>query len=155
MLKWLHKLIGKNEAGSSLVELALILPVWLFMLLGFVDIGRGFTTYIALINATRESARWITIHPDDAAGATARAVQETDGVGIGADDFVLGVSPVQAFYCSGDLITVDIAFDHPLLMADTLTQLNDGNSLPGLTADLRIPMNPQVRMKVLYDSPLC
>lgn len=57
--------------GQSLVEFALILPVFLLILAGILDFGFMLNTRITLINGTREAARWavtqgdvLTIPPD-------------------------------------------------------------------------------------------
>lgn len=47
----------KAIRGQSLVEFALIFPVVLFLLLGFLDIGRAIFYYSSLSNAVREGTR--------------------------------------------------------------------------------------------------
>jgi Flp pilus assembly protein TadG len=49
--------------GQNLVELALVLPVCLWILLGIVDFGRVYYTYVAATNAAREGARWWVANP--------------------------------------------------------------------------------------------
>src|SRR5688572_8795963 len=71
-----------REHGQSLVELALILPLLLLLVLGTVDVGMGFKTYIGLTNAAREGVRWISIHPSDQDGARGRVEQEADRIGL-------------------------------------------------------------------------
>jgi Flp pilus assembly protein TadG len=46
-----------RSAGQSLVELALILPVFLIILLGSIEIGRGLVFGVAVQNAAREASR--------------------------------------------------------------------------------------------------
>ncbi|HBO33571.1 MAG TPA: hypothetical protein DD636_02330 [Anaerolineaceae bacterium] len=43
--------------AQSLVEFALILPIALFLILGFVDIGRAIFNYATISNMVREGAR--------------------------------------------------------------------------------------------------
>ncbi len=62
--------------GQSLVEFALIIPVFLVLLLMAVDFGRLFFTYIQVSNAAREAAAYGAAQPTDSAGMQARAVQE-------------------------------------------------------------------------------
>lgn len=45
-----------------MLELAIVLPVLLLILLGTIDLGRAFYTYIALTNAAREAARYAAAH---------------------------------------------------------------------------------------------
>lgn len=50
--------------GQSLVEFALVLPIFLVLLSGMVDFGMALYTNITLMNATREGARLGIIAPD-------------------------------------------------------------------------------------------
>ena len=56
------KIIEKRDkpAAQSLVEFALILPVVLLLVLGAMDLGRLMTTKIALTNAAREGANYLS-----------------------------------------------------------------------------------------------
>lgn len=46
------------QRGQSLVELALVLPIVLWLLLGIVDFGRVYFVHVASTNAAREGARY-------------------------------------------------------------------------------------------------
>jgi len=46
-----------GDAGQSLVETALILPVLLLLLMGVWDFGRAIYAYISISNAARDGAR--------------------------------------------------------------------------------------------------
>lgn len=46
-----------RRGGQATVELALILPVFLLIVMGVLDLGRAFYTYEAVANAAREVAR--------------------------------------------------------------------------------------------------
>lgn len=48
----------KAEPAQSVVELALLVPIFLFVLLVILDVGRGFFAWIALHNAAREGAHF-------------------------------------------------------------------------------------------------
>lgn len=50
----------KKSKGQSLVEFALILPILLLLILGALDIGRIITTKIAVTNAAREGANFLS-----------------------------------------------------------------------------------------------
>jgi len=47
----------KNNRGQAIVELAILLPVLLLILLGILEFGRIFSTYITITHASREGAR--------------------------------------------------------------------------------------------------
>ena len=50
------RLLRPRSRGQALVELALVLPVMLFLLLGAVDLGRVFYAQITITNASKEAA---------------------------------------------------------------------------------------------------
>jgi Flp pilus assembly protein TadG len=50
----------RKSRGQSLVEFALILPILLLLILGAMDIGRIITTKIAVTNAAREGANFLS-----------------------------------------------------------------------------------------------
>ena len=56
----------RGERGQTLVEFALIMPVFLILLFGLADFGRGFYAYLIVTNAAREGARSAAVR-DDAA----------------------------------------------------------------------------------------
>lgn len=52
----------RKQKGQSEVEFALILPLLVLILLGCLDLGRVFSVWLALHNATREGARYVAVH---------------------------------------------------------------------------------------------
>ena len=50
--------------GQTLIEFALILPIALFLLLGFFDLGRVVFYYSSLTNAVREATRSMIVNVD-------------------------------------------------------------------------------------------
>lgn len=52
-----------RRRGAALVELALVLPILIFLVLGCVDFGRFATCYTAVTNAAREGASFGSQHP--------------------------------------------------------------------------------------------
>lgn len=59
--------VADDDAGQSLIEFALVLPLVLLLLIGILDLGRGFQAYVSLGNAVREAAREATVHGSAAA----------------------------------------------------------------------------------------
>lgn len=78
----------RRRNGQSLVEFALILPIFLLILAGILDYGFMLFARMNLINATREGARWAVIQTDtsriDSNGASPFGLQESGGA-IGAN----------------------------------------------------------------------
>jgi hypothetical protein len=78
----IYKHVRKCQTAQSLVEFALTLPLLLLILLGAVDLGRIYHTYVTITNAAREGARYGTTHPTDTSGIQTSALQEAAGSGI-------------------------------------------------------------------------
>lgn len=55
------------HAGQTLIEFALALPIFLLLVFGLVDLGRGFYYYNLLANMAREGARYAIVDPDNTA----------------------------------------------------------------------------------------
>jgi TadE-like protein len=50
------------QRGQGVAEFALVLPLFLLMLFGIVDIGRAIWAYDDVSNAAREGARYASVH---------------------------------------------------------------------------------------------
>ncbi len=55
-----------NKKGQSMVELALILPIIIFLFMGMVEFSRIFGSYLLVTHASREGARLASIGKTDA-----------------------------------------------------------------------------------------
>jgi Flp pilus assembly protein TadG len=57
-----------KPTGQALAELALVIPIIIFMITTFLDMGRAIFSYSSLSNAVREGTRYAIVHdPDNAA----------------------------------------------------------------------------------------
>ncbi|HET7038079.1 MAG TPA: TadE/TadG family type IV pilus assembly protein [Thermomicrobiaceae bacterium] len=59
----------RGQLGQGMVELAVVLPLLLVILLGTIDLGRAFYTYVALTNAAREAARYAAVNDTNASSS--------------------------------------------------------------------------------------
>jgi hypothetical protein len=55
----------KKTSGQSLVEFALLLPLFLFLVMGLFEIGRAVLYFSVLNNAVREGTRLAIVQPAD------------------------------------------------------------------------------------------
>lgn len=58
----------KRFPGQTLVEFALIIPIALFLIIGFFDLGRAVFYYSSISNMVREGARYAIVDTSAAAG---------------------------------------------------------------------------------------
>lgn len=66
MLQFFRRISQENK-GQSMVELALVLPLILLLLMGVVEFGRMFHTYLVLTQGSREGARLAVVGESDTA----------------------------------------------------------------------------------------
>lgn len=139
----LRRLIGQSrltvERGSNLVESAILMPLFMLIMLGVVDLGMGFGTYISLTNAAREGARWMTINPNDRNGTIARVYNEIQNAGLTPADIEIDFIPDRQTYESGDRVTIQVSHEYEVMFGAL-------NQIP--------PLNFQITasMRVLYSS---
>lgn len=74
-----------SDSGQSLVEFALILPIFLLLLFGIIDLGRGVYAYNTIQNAAREGTR-VAIVDQNKDVIVAEVQQHSVGLGLEADD---------------------------------------------------------------------
>jgi len=51
-----------NSSGQSFVELAIVLPILLFLLMGFVEVGAVIYSYLSMLDVVKEAARFASEH---------------------------------------------------------------------------------------------
>jgi Flp pilus assembly protein TadG len=91
-----HRRRPRGSAAQSLVEFALIVPFLTLLFLGAVDLTRAFYYYIALENATRETARVLIDFPyeyDDAAACAAGQQEAQPFVSVSCGAGTLWIVP--------------------------------------------------------------
>jgi Flp pilus assembly protein TadG len=81
--------VRSPEIGQATVELAVTLTLLLLVLVGALDLGRAFFSYVSIVNAAREGARYGA--EMRAPGAIAPAVQR-EVSGNGLDPALLSVT---------------------------------------------------------------
>ncbi len=127
-----------REDGTSLVELALVLPAFLLLVLGVFDFGNGFNTYIGMANAVREGGFWIADFPNDRAGMIARINEEVDRIGLSPSDITIITEPDKPAYQEGDMVTVRLEHTYPVMFG-------------AITKQASFVMRSTTTIKVLHD----
>lgn len=92
--------------GQTLVEFAFILPIFILMLMGVLDLGRAVYASHTLNNAAREAARQAIVD-QYADHIEARAIKHATGLGLAADDVAIDFraadQPNTPSSCNGNL----------------------------------------------------
>ncbi len=104
----------RSARGQSLVEFALTLPILLLILVGVVDLGRVYYSYMTVINASREGARYGAAHPIATPSEISVYVQrEADGIIVKGSDLMLVPSPSCSPDCKqGSSIRVNVSYQN-------------------------------------------
>lgn len=132
---------ASGSRGQSLVEFAVMLPLFFMILFGMVDFGRAYSASVTLTNAAREGARYGVISPSDTTGITNR----TKTTASPYNDANLTVTPSCSPSCSSGnsvvvLTSYQFSFITPLA---AIVHFASGGTLPGTitlksSADMRI-----------------
>lgn len=80
------KQLRLQQRGQSLVEFAMIIPIFLLLAVVIFDLGRSIYYYSAIHNAAREGARYGSVNKEDWSGMRAAAQNYAVGVGLTAAD---------------------------------------------------------------------
>lgn len=108
----------RQDRGANLVEMALLVPLLLLILVGVTDLGRAYFTYITMINAAREGARWAVDHSCDQGGMVARALSEAQANGVDLGSATIEVEGLCAG--AGDPVTVRISLEFQAVLGGVL-----------------------------------
>ena len=98
-----------------MVELALLLPVWLLLTVGLLDLSRVYASYMTLQNATREAARYASTYPTDTTGIRSCAVREAQSSGLTVPADRITISCPAGACSSGSPVKVSANLDFPLI----------------------------------------
>ncbi|MBU0491674.1 MAG: pilus assembly protein [Chloroflexi bacterium] len=113
----------KREPGQSIVEFALILPVLLLLIFGFLDLGRAVYTQSVMANAAREGARVGII--STRSNADIRAAVRDRAIGVALTDGDITITP--ATRRTGDSITVHVTTEFYAVTPFAAAFMNGGS----------------------------
>jgi len=114
-----------NRKGQAMVEFVLILPVFLLLLLGMVDLSRVISANFVIENATRSAARVGVVSISDTDIVT--AIEDgTDSLDETTITYI--ITPSEGTRGSGDELSVEINYTVDILTPIISNVL--GNSIP-------------------------
>ena len=139
ILKRITRRIGKKEGGQSLVEFALVLPIFLLLLFAIVDFGMAFHAWITVTNSAREGARVGAVRAS--AADIEQRVRDTSGT-LDQDDLLVTVTNAEGD--PGQSVVVDVSYGYSLIspLAGIVNMVSGGTISGSLTlsstADMRL-----------------
>jgi hypothetical protein len=89
----------RHEGGQALAEFALVAPLFLLLIFGFIDMARMYQSWVTIQHASREAARYgVTGRTDCSSGPQTRidciekvARDQTEGLANPVGDVTVGV----------------------------------------------------------------
>jgi Flp pilus assembly protein TadG len=135
-----------KKKAQSLVEFALVLPLFLLLLLGIIEYGIVFWTKITFDNATRDAARIAVTINDWATNYTARRTQTINTV-VDRCSYL----PANATQNLSNNIEVNVL--PSLSSIETIEVIIDAQPYTSLTgfADLAVPRTMSSRAEMNYE----
>lgn len=120
---------GKGEWGQSLVEFALIVPLFLLLVFAIVDFGMGFYSWITVTNAAREGARVGAVGADQA--TIIQRVKDTSG---SLNNSNLTVSVTNAQGNAGEEVGVSVQYKYTLItpVSSVMGKISGGSLGPNI-----------------------
>jgi Flp pilus assembly protein TadG len=132
-----------STSGQTLVEFALIIPLFILIVMFIFDIGRGVYYYSVLYNAVREGARLAVVEDEDNSGAKGiksqienLVVERAYGMDLETGDVSVSWSAVNPI-----IVTVGASYGY-----EPITPII-GAFLPGG----ELPMGVEARMRLEFD----
>jgi len=107
-----------DASGQTLVEFALIVPIFILMMVGIFDAGRAVYAWSTINNAAHEAVR-LAIVDQNTADVRARAVSQSVAVGVDSADVSIrwlsstytDVAPCNATPRYGCAVEVSVAYE--------------------------------------------
>jgi len=119
--------VDQSSRGQSLVEFTLVLPIFLFLLIGIAEFGRAWMTRNILTGASREAVRVAAVQ-GNTASALSRANAILASAGISGATVNIADDGVAYGTCQ-----VTVTYNFPMTIAGFLPGLGTGFPLAAST----------------------
>jgi len=120
----------KNKKGQAMVEFVLILPVFLLLLLGMVDLSRVISANFVIDNAARSAARVGVVSNSD---SDIIAAIENGTESLNEAVITYTITPTEGTRGPGDELAVEINYTVDILTPIVSNVLGDSIPISGKT----------------------
>jgi Flp pilus assembly protein TadG len=100
---------NRRQRGQSIVELALVIPVFLVLVFGIIDFGLGLRAWITVTNSAREGARIGAVH--GTCDEIREQVKATSG-GLVTSDEQITIDPPTCVWTPGNPVKVTVTYEY-------------------------------------------
>lgn len=130
LLPGLLRRAGRRDAGQSLVEMAIILPILLALVVGIYEFGRAWNVYQVVTNTAREGARVLVTPTGTEDTVRVKVAQSLSRASL---DPSLGTVDIVEGVGTGTDSSVTVAYPYQFqFIGPIVARLGDGNgSVPG------------------------
>jgi len=121
----------RREGGQAIVEFAVILPVFLLMVLGMIDLARAWNAKQVITDAAREGARWGVVRepPVDAAFINGVIADALNAAGFDASQATITLTPADAAGARGTVFSVNVQYPYTFEFMGIFMSLVGGNTI--------------------------
>ena len=136
---------GSNERGQSLAEMALMMSFLLILLVGVVDLGRGFFVYLALRDAAQEGALFGSTDPTNVTDIETRVRNSSsllENISVDPNANTTIVVTIDGSACTGGGITVRVTYENFPITMPFLGSIIGSQTVPISTAVTDTILNP-------------
>lgn len=134
-----------NERGQSLAEMAMMMSFLLILLVGVVDLGRGFFVYLALRDAAQEGALFGSTDPTNVTDIELRVRNSSsllEGLSADPNANTNVVVSIVGSACTGGGITVQVSYENFPITMPFLGSIIGRQTVPISTAITDTILNP-------------
>jgi len=102
--------LKQHESGQALIEFALVLPLFILLIFGLIQMSILGYSYISVNNAARTGVRVASV------GGSEDAIREAidDSITLNKSSLLVNIS--RSVLDSGPVVTVDISYQVPLIV---------------------------------------
>lgn len=98
----------RNRTGAAVVEFALVAPIFIMLVFGIIEFGRGVLVQQVITNATREGAREAALPESTVSSVKAKVVEFLADSSIEVSPSSVSVTPNPAAVINNEQIKVSV-----------------------------------------------
>jgi hypothetical protein len=137
--------LARDDRGQSLVEFALLVPLFLFLLIGIFEFGRAWNIYQVVVNAAREGGRVaaLPIGFADEDSVSNRVGSYLSSAGLDPETATLNMEDVNG--APGTIATVGVSYPYSFIFIGPLATLFSSSSSSSLGGTIMLTSNINMR----------
>lgn len=126
-------MILRDGKGQAVIEMAVVLPILLFLVLAMATFGVMINTKVAVTGAAREAARCYAVYGDESRMRQVAEDYLRGTVTASSQEFSQSFNRNSdvSYSVSGGYVTVTVSYHQPVFAPGLFRLLGSGQSMPG------------------------